>query len=173
MLDCSEIIPGRLWVGGYVREEEVPELKQIGITTVISMQTDEDLRYYGISLPALARAYANAGIEFQRQPVPDFDREALARDLPDAVGRVEAVLAEPRIRLYLHCSAGVNRSATTAAGYLIRSRGIPAHEACAFLTSRRNCSPTLDILEDYEAALLGGFHKPTKPAPGKNPAGGE
>lgn len=153
MLEYSEIIPGRLWVGAYVCEEEVSDLKRIGITDVFSMQTDEDLHRYGISPEALARAYSRAGIEFQRQPISDFDREALARNLPEAVARVERVLADPGVKLYLHCTAGVIRSATTAAGYLIRSRGISACEACAFLTSRRNCSPTLDILESYEIAL--------------------
>jgi protein-tyrosine phosphatase len=159
VLEYSEIIPGRLWIGAYVCEDEVPELKQIGITTVFNMQTDEDLRHYGISPDGLARAYSSAGIEFQRQPTPDFDREALARNLPEAVARIETALADPGIRLYLHCTAGAIRSATTAAGYLIRSRGISAYEACAFLTSRRNCNPTLDILESYEIALSSASHE--------------
>lgn len=159
MLDYSEIIPGRLWVGAYVCAGEVPELKQIGITTVFSMQTDEDLRHFGIPPEELTRAYARAGIEYQRQPTPDFDREALARNLPETVSRIENALADPRMRLYLHCTAGAIRSATAAAGYLIRSRGISAYEACAFLTSRRNCDPTFDILESYELALSGASHE--------------
>lgn len=159
MLEYSEIIPGRLWVGAYVREDEVEELKQIGITTVVCMQTDEDLHYYGISPEALARAYSRAGIEFQRQPIRDFDRAALASDLPAAVARVEAALAGPDIRVYLHCTAGAIRSATTAAGYLIRSRRISAYDACAFLISRRNCNPTLDVLENYEMTLASASHE--------------
>ena len=153
VLEYSEIIPGRLWVGAYVSKNEVTELQRIGITTVFSMQTDEDLRHYGISPEELADAYANAGIKFHRQPTPDFDPDALARNLPEAAAQIETALAAPGIRLYLHCTAGAIRSATAAAGYLMRARGISAHEAYALVTSRRNCRPTLEILENYQIVL--------------------
>jgi protein-tyrosine phosphatase len=155
VLDFNEIIPGRLWVGGYVREQEVSQLKQMGITTVLSMQMDEDLLHYGVSLQELALAYENAGIEFCRVPTPDFDRETLERNLPQAVALAEQVLADPQTKLYLHCTAGANRAPTVAAGLLIKSTGISANEACEYLTARRDCNPTLDILEHYEAALRG------------------
>ncbi len=153
MLDYSEILPGRLWVGGYVRGEEVPQLKRLGITTVLSLQTDVDLGQYGITPVELARAYDAARIEFRRVPILDFDPGELERSLPAAVAQVEDALANPFARLYLHCTAGVNRSATTAAAFLIKSRRITAVEACRHLLARRDCSPAQDILERYEAAL--------------------
>lgn len=155
MLDFDEIIPDRLWVGGYVRREEVFQLRQMGITTVLSMQTDEDLLHYGVSLHELALAYEDAGIEFRCLPTPDFDREALERNLPEAVAQVEEALANPRTKLYLHCTGGINRSPTAAAGFLIKSIGISASEACEYLVARRDCNPTLDILEHFEAAVRG------------------
>jgi protein-tyrosine phosphatase len=153
VLDFSEIIPGRLWVGGYVSENDVSQLRRIGITSVFSLQTDEDLHHYGISLLGLSRSYMDAGIEFHRLPTEDFNREALACNLAEAVRQVEALLSHPGARLYLHCTAGVTRSATAAAGFLIRSRGFPAREACAYLISRRDCSPALDTLEHYQIML--------------------
>ncbi|MBZ5495497.1 MAG: dual specificity protein phosphatase family protein [Acidobacteriia bacterium] len=158
-LDFNEIIPGRLWVGGYVREEDVAELRRIGITTVVSLQTDEDLLLYGILPHRLALAYQSSGIELRRVPTLDFDREALARNLPEAVAQVEDALAPPWTKLYLHCTAGINRSATTAAGFLIKSRGTPAREARDYLTARRDCNPTLDILENFEEALRSGSRR--------------
>lgn len=155
VLDFNEIIPARLWVGGYVRPEDVTHLEQLGITTVVSLQTDGDLSYYGVSLLELAALYRDAGIVFRRVPTPDFDREALARNLPAAVSQVEAGMADPRARLYLHCTAGVNRAPTTAAGFLIKARGISAREAHEYLIARRDCTPTLDILEGFETALRG------------------
>lgn len=122
----DEIIAGRLWVGGYVREEEIPQLMQIGITTVVNLQTDEDLQHCGISPDGLARAYQDAGIELRRLPIQDFDWEALARNLAAAEEQVANALAKSGTRLYLHCTAGVNRSATAAAAFLIRSRGMSA-----------------------------------------------
>ena len=152
MLDFDEIVPGRLWVGGRVYEEDVPQLKLLEITTVVSLQTDEDLLDYGISPAGLARAYREAGIELRRVATQDFDQEALRRNLPEAVAQVAEALADPGSRLYLHCSVGINRSPTTAAGFLIRSRGLTACQACDWMTARRDCRPALDILEEYEAA---------------------
>jgi hypothetical protein len=63
-------------VGGYVREEEVPRLKRLGITTVVSLQTDEDVSEYGLKPIELARAYDVARIEFRHVP-RRFDREEL------------------------------------------------------------------------------------------------
>ncbi len=150
MLNCSEIFPDRLWVGGYVREEDVPQLRRLGISCVISLQADDDLEYYRISQEALDRAYRDAGIEWRRMPTTDFNREALSRNLPEAVIQVEEAFADPEARVYLHCTAGVNRAPTTAAGYLIKCQGYSAQAAYGFLASRRDCSPTLDILEQYE-----------------------
>jgi protein-tyrosine phosphatase len=153
MLDFDEILAEQLWVGGRVYEDDMPQLRRIGITTVVSLQTDEDLFYYGISPDGLLQAYRDAGIELRRVPTPDFDREALRRNLPQAVAQVAEALTHPGVRLYLHCSVGVNRSPTTAAGFLIQSRGIPAREACNWMISRRDCSPSLDILEEFATAL--------------------
>ncbi len=154
MLDISEIIPGRLWVGAFVRPGDIAELKRIGVTSVISMQTDEDLQHCGISPQELASAYSKSGMSYVRLPVTDFDREELARSLPDAVAEIVRLLASPANTVYVHCTAGVNRSATAAAGYLIRSRGITAWGALSYVTSRRNCDPSLDILEDYEMSFI-------------------
>jgi len=153
VLDFSEILPGRLWVGGYVREQEVDQLKRMGITTAVSLQTDEDLLQYGVSPRELALAYENAGIELRHVPTPDFDRKALERNLAEAVAQVGDAMSNPLTKVYLHCTAGVNRSPTVAAGFLISSQGIPARAACMYMTSRRDCSPTLDILERYEVSL--------------------
>lgn len=153
VLNFSEIIPGRLWVGGCVREEEVPHLRRMGISAVVNLQTDEDLLRCGVSSDTLALAYEKAGIELRRLPIADFSMEELDRWLPAAAAQVAEVLANPEAKLYLHCTAGVNRSPTAAAAYLIKLLGISALDACSYLVSRRACNPTLEILENYEALI--------------------
>jgi protein-tyrosine phosphatase len=156
MLNFSAIIPGRFWVGGYVRPEDVPQLEQMEITAVICLQTDMDLRRFGVSPADLARAYGDAGIEWRRVPIPDFDRKSLARNLPAAVRQVEDVLANPDARLYLHCTEGISRAPTTAAGFLITSLAKPTGEAWCRITSQRDCSPDLAILEQFAASRQSG-----------------
>ena len=156
ILDCDEIIPGRLWVGRYVDPSDIKLLDALGITTLVSLQSDQDLAYYGISIARILRACEEARIDFRRIAIPDFDRVALARHLPSAVAVLESALASSQSRVYLHCSAGINRSPTAAAAYLIRSRGLSARAAHDYLTSRRNCSPFLTVLESYEMSLNPG-----------------
>jgi hypothetical protein len=55
ILNCNEIIPDRLWVGRCVDPGDVKHLREFGITTLMSLQSDEDLAYYGISMKRAGR----------------------------------------------------------------------------------------------------------------------
>ena len=78
MPDCHEIIDNRVWVGGYIRPDDVPFLYRLGISSVISMQSDQDLRKLGISVERLQETLARAGIQLFRIPTTDFDESALS-----------------------------------------------------------------------------------------------
>jgi hypothetical protein len=153
-LDSNEIIQSRLWVGGSVQPKDVVLLARSFITTVISLQTDKDISGCGIQLGKLLDAYKEVGIELKRLPVPDFDTSMLADSLPRCVDELEGTLRPAWSRVYLHCSAGVNRAPTVAAAYLIRCRKMAAREAYDFIVSRRYCRPYLEILEGYHKSLF-------------------
>ena len=156
ILDCNEIIQDRLWVGCFIRAEEVRALRMLGITTVISLQSDRDLDDYNISMKKLLKAYELAEIELRRVPTEDFDKEALCANLPQAVGELESALAPRWAKVYVHCTAGINRGPTLAAAYLMKIRGLSAREAYDCITGKRHCNPYLDTLEAYEATLKRG-----------------
>ena len=153
ILDCNEIIPDRLWVGSYIRPEDVRFLRQLEITSILSLQSDRDLAFYNINLKKLLKAYAQAEIELRRIPTPDFDKPALAANLPKAVEELENALAPRWGRAYVHCSAGINRGPTLAAAYLIKVKPMSAQEAYDYIVARRDCSPYLEVLQEYEANL--------------------
>ena len=155
LLDCNEIIEDRLWVGCYIRPEEVRYLCQLGITIVLNLQSDRDLDYYAIRVEELLLAYEVAGIEHHRIPIPDFDKQALESNLSHAVYALEKALAPLSSRVYVHCTAGINRGPTLAAAYLVKVRGLSAKEAYDYILAKRNCSPYLDILESYEVSMKG------------------
>jgi protein-tyrosine phosphatase len=153
ILDCNEIIPDRLWVGSYIRPEDVRFLRQLEITSILSLQSDRDLAVYNINLKKLLKAYALADIELRRIPTPDFDKQALAINIPQAVGELENALAPRWGRAYVHCSAGINRGPTLAAAYLLKIKGMSAQEAYDYIVARRDCSPYLEVLQEYETTL--------------------
>lgn len=153
ILDCNEIIKDKLWVGCYLRPEDVRLLHQLGITTVLSMQSDQDLETYNISEKKLLKACALVDIQFHRIPTQDFDKSAFAANLLHCIAELEKEMAPRWSKVYLHCSAGINRGPTLAAAYLIKNHGLSANEAYDYVVAKRSCSPYLDILEAYEESL--------------------
>ncbi len=150
---CHEIIPERLWVGGYPMPEDVAYLKSLEITAVVNLQSDADLASYRIQLRLISRAYDEAGIAFRRFPIADFDRNALLEGLPGAVALLEEIMGCRDARVYLHCTAGLNRAPTVAAAYAIRALGLTALQALEHVTSRRPSQPYYSVLEQYAESL--------------------
>jgi protein-tyrosine phosphatase len=153
ILDCSEILPDRLWVGTFVRPEDITLLQKMGVTTVVSLQSDKDLETCNIKVKKLLKAYTKAEIELRHVATPDFDQQALLANLDLCIAELEAALTPRWAKVYLHCTAGINRGPTVAAAFLIRSRGLSAQEAYDFVTSRRHCRPYLAVLEKYKTSL--------------------
>jgi len=156
ILDCSEIVPEKLWVGAFVQLDDVPLLRQMGVTTVVSLQSDKDAATCGVPVKKLLNAYSKAEIELRRVATPDFDHGALAANLDQSVAEIEAALAPRWAKVYLHCTAGINRAPTAAAAFLVRARGCSAQEAYEFVRARRHCSPYLEVLQNYEMSLKNG-----------------
>jgi protein-tyrosine phosphatase len=153
LIDYNQIIPDRLWVGSVIRPGDAKQLRRMGITTVVSLQTDKDLKQYGITPEKLVKALDEANIEYRRVPVQDFDKEDLARQLPKCVSEIESALAPGWAKVYLHCTLGILRSPTAAAAYLIKTNSLPAQKAYELLMEKRDCNPDIDILGKYEATL--------------------
>jgi len=153
IFDSNEIMPGKLWIGSYPSPADVEQLRRWNIVTVISLQSDEDLSFYGISTDALKGACADSGISYRRVPIRDFNQVALAGELTRAVDEVARALENPEARAYLHCTAGINRAPTVGCAYLIRWHGKSALEAYQFVTARRHCRPYFSVLLDYTASL--------------------
>jgi len=151
--DYNQIIDDRLWVGQMPRPEDAKQLHRIGITHVVCLQADADLKQFRTSAKKIARALEELGIEFVRVPVREFDTEDLALKLPECVAAVEAALKPAWARVYLHCSAGVQRSPTVAAAYLMKTGSMGVDEACDAVLSKRDCQPDRRALERFGDTL--------------------
>jgi predicted protein tyrosine phosphatase len=150
----TEILP-ELLIGEYPRPEDAGWLNQVhGVTAVLNLQDDDDLKIKGLNLPSLAASYQHAGITMARIPVPDSSAEHLARALEAALAQLCGLIEAGR-RVYLHCNAGINRAPTVAIAFIHVHRTMGLDEAIAHVRKRRICAPYTVMLKEFFARRAG------------------
>jgi protein-tyrosine phosphatase len=147
MISYDRILPN-LYVGTYPEsQEDIQELKdRYGVTAVLNLQTDEDLRERSIDWLAMEESYKRLGIEAHRVPMRDFDPEHQRQHLPEAVKVLAGLLASGHIT-YLHCNAGTGRSPLVAMAYLHWCRKMDREQAIRHVRERRYSAPYEDLLK--------------------------
>ncbi len=119
-----------------------------GITTVLCLQSDDDLSSRGLQWSILWQFYMRLGIDVTRVPIQDFDKKDLLTHLDTAVSALHDGLADGG-KVYVHCSAGLNRSPTVIIAYLVKHREMSLDDAVAWVTERHECVPYPDVLESW------------------------
>jgi protein-tyrosine phosphatase len=112
-LDPTQITP-RIYQGGWLRAQHIPELIELGITHVLNLDLP--------STDPLPLAEAN--IILHNIPVRDYClmTPQLVREIMEAIDRS---LSSPAHKIYIHCVVGVSRSPTIAWLYLIHKGHSP------------------------------------------------
>ena len=141
-----------LHVGSYPSEPaDITHLaKELGVTAVVNLQSDEDFALRAINWQAFWNVYTANGIAVERVPIQDFMRPDLLRHMEEAVETVRR-FRDGGSTVYLHCNAGVNRSPTVAIGYYALHGGLSVADAAALVRGRRECVPYLDVVERWLA----------------------
>ncbi|HXR35564.1 MAG TPA: dual specificity protein phosphatase family protein [Candidatus Binataceae bacterium] len=146
----TEILP-ELLIGEYPRPQDVGWLKRVhGVTAVLNLQDDEDLKVKGLDLKSLAAAYEHHGVTMVRLPIPDASADHLERALDSAVLRLHGLI-ESGERVYLHCNAGLNRAPTVAIAFIHVHRMMDLSAATALVRKRRSCAPFTIMLQEFFA----------------------
>jgi len=142
-MDCDRI-SDNLFVGSCLLDlKEVEELHSLGITAILSLQTEEDMGKRGIEWEE--KAALTAKLAFRSVPVRDFDTADLQRKLPECVMALDGMLKAGHT-VYLHCTAGTGRSPTVAAAYLHWCLAWPLERALAHVRGARDCSPNVEAI---------------------------
>ncbi|KAM0791179.1 hypothetical protein ACM66B_005663 [Microbotryomycetes sp. NB124-2] len=117
-----------LWIGDYASSQAQPTLNHHGITHVVAA-----MRQTYESLP---------GMTVHRVPVDDTDTTNIIQHFP----QVCDFIAQARLDsqgVLVHCQAGISRSATLVAAYLMRDMGLTADKALQKIKKARpNVEPT-------------------------------
>lgn len=132
--------------------EDAQRLRSLGIDRLLSLQTDADLASRGLRWSVVWQMLMAQGIRAERHPIVDFDAKDFARQLSGAVKALEDLLAvdDPARppRVYVHCTAGINRSPSVALAALARRMGFEA--ALALLGSAHpEAVPYKDVVEKW------------------------
>jgi hypothetical protein len=145
-VDVDRILP-QLLVGSCPWDRaDVESLKaDFGVTAVLNLQTEDDFAYWGIDWPNMEAAYRAARIETRRVPVPDFNPEDLRQKLPECVQALDELLRAGHT-VYVHCSAGVNRSPSVVIAYLYWTGRMGLAEAVDYVLQRHPCDPYVDAI---------------------------
>jgi protein-tyrosine phosphatase len=150
--DHAEILPFLL-IGEYPIPDDAAWLKaDLGVGAVICLQDDGDLASKQLRLSELRSGYAAHDIDFRYTPVTDGDTDGLAAALEHIVALLRELIHAGK-RVYVHCSAGMNRAPTVAIAYLHVHEGMSLDQAFDFVKRRRLCVPYMSALK---AAYLGG-----------------
>jgi atypical dual specificity phosphatase len=142
----GEVHPG-LIVGAYPLDRgDVNQLRLMHVERVLNLV--EDSEYQPGDREAIEEAYASYGIQESRQSLIDFGHLP-SEQLEAAVATLVEWLEDGR-RVYVHCRAGWQRSASVASGAVAVIRRISIEEA---LASVREQKPTADPLPHQRADL--------------------
>ena len=141
-------VADELLIGAYPQDaDDVADLVEAGVTRVFNLV--QDVEYEGDGREACARALADAGIREERVEVVDYGN-LLPGHIERAVQVVRPWLAEGE-RVYVHCRAGMQRSATVAAAIIALEEGVSPAEALRRVNER---NPRANPLEHQRQDLV-------------------
>jgi len=124
-------------------------------SAMLSLQHDACLAEFSIDLDALHRRCRELGIVPRRHAIRDFDPTDMRLRLPGAVRALAGLLADGH-RVYVHCTAGIGRSALTVLGYLTFVEGYSPDQAIGLIRTRRDCvSPNWEAYFGCRDDLIG------------------
>jgi atypical dual specificity phosphatase len=122
-----------LLIGAYPQDaDDVAALVDAGVTCVFNLV--QDVEYEGDGRDACATALADAGIIEERVELVDYGN-LLPGHIERAVRTVCPWLADGEC-VYVHCRAGMQRSATVAAAIVALEEGVGPGEALRRVTER-------------------------------------
>ena len=144
MSDLDQIVPN-IYVGSCLTTtDEIDNLKDMCITAVLNLQTDDDFVQENINWQRLAEHYRQVKVEVLRIEVRGPG--VLQVKLTDCLDALRNLLAQGHAVL-VHCTDGQNRAPTVVIGHLHKVLGWELDEAVTHIKTKRPTSdPYLDVL---------------------------
>jgi len=134
--NCNEIVPG-LYLGGVSAALQTQELVDQGVRAVVCCIRELEF----------SSEHFHKDLEYYRVDVEDVGREPIELYWPEAAEFMEGFLSKGQT-VFVHCRAGVSRSASTVIAYLVLHKGYSLYGAFAQARGRRPVvTPNLGFME--------------------------
>jgi protein-tyrosine phosphatase len=139
-------VTSRLYIGSHPRSIDDVEVLQkiLAITAILNLQTNEDMAEANLNWQPLESYYKVCAVSLCRMPMKE-EQVVLREKLLECIDALGHLLAAGHT-VYLHCTAGIGRSPTVAAGYLHYSLGWELDAAVRYVKQLRRCSPHVEAL---------------------------
>ena len=139
-------ILSNLFVGSCPRNgADIEGLKQLGVTAVLNLQTDDDMAHLDLNWAAIETCHQAFGVEVRRVPVRDYDHKDLCKKLPACVQAL-AELIQQGHTVYVHCTAGSGRSPSVVIAYLHWEGKWDLDKAESHVQQCRPCAPDMEAI---------------------------
>lgn len=134
--NCNEIITN-LYLGGLAAALQRQVLIDEGIRAVVCCVRELDF----------PSSDFHEGLEYYRVDVEDMSREPIELFWPEAAEFIHSFISQGE-RVFVHCRAGVSRSASTVIAYLVSYQGFSLYDAFTQARSRRAVvTPNMGFME--------------------------
>jgi atypical dual specificity phosphatase len=107
-----------------------------GVNALLSLQSDECRAAFAIDYDQHAEHGAAQGLRMVNTPMLDFNPPDQRRHLPTAVRALAALLAAGH-KVYVHCTAGLNRSSLVVLAHLTWIEGASVEDAMKLMLHAR------------------------------------
>jgi hypothetical protein len=175
------VVPGRLLVGEHPgsrsRAQALDRVRRFvaaGITCFIDLTEPDETPQYEPLLPV--KSPSGVAVKYVREPITDHGVPAGVEQMARIVGSIDDALADGH-NIYLHCRAGIGRSALAVGCWLAEKRGSTAAAEAELAELWQQAAqssfwariPETDAQVEYLRRWLGPGAQPTlAAAPGKN-----
>lgn len=99
-------------------DSDVVKMQDQGITAVLSLQTDFDMRQLNIPWESIKRTYKDKNIKCYRFPVADRQENELCANLFVGAQHLNHLVDKQKHTVYVHCSSGISRAPAVVIVYL-------------------------------------------------------
>ena len=106
------------------------------INSVLSLQTDDDLRVRNIDIVLLEKNYQQREMLFKRFPIDDINPEDMAKKILSPIQYLVNQVEQGKT-VYVHCNAGICRATSTVLGYLYLHQGMKLENGLEYIRSKR------------------------------------